>query len=301
MTTYDPHKWTSHLLDIEGSMIREILGRVTVTVTWSVIVVVAYSIGPEFFKGISVPLTAHTLIGTVLGLLLVFRTNSSYDRFWEGRKQWGGIVNETRNLARQSSVWLAADQGLAREVISWIIAFPFATMQRIRSDPGIGTVLNDVPSTDVAQVERSHHIPVAITRVITARLHAARTKGVIDGLQLSSMDQNLQLLVDYCGACERIRTTPLPFAYAVHLRRVLIVYCLTLPLALVKDYGWDTIPTTLFIAYALFGIEEIGVEIEDPFGFSMNDLPLHKFCAGIKDTLSDIQDEIARVTPESRE
>ena len=95
----------------------------------------------------------------------------------------------------------------------------------------------------------------------------------------------MQLLIDYCGACERIRSTPLPFAYAVHLRRALIVYCFTLPLALVQKYGWETVPVTLMIAYVLFGIEEIGVEIEGPFGDDDNDLPLEDICETIHKNL----------------
>ena len=90
----------------------------------------------------------HTLVGTVLGLLLVFRTNSSYDRFWEGRKQWGGIVNECRNLARQASVWLKADQPLTREVINWTITYPFTLMHRLRKSAGLGTVFKDLPATE---------------------------------------------------------------------------------------------------------------------------------------------------------
>ena len=290
MTPYDPRKWTSHLFDIEGSMVREILGRVAANVIWSAIVVTVFIAHPGIGAALSISSTAHSLIGTALGLLLVFRTNSSYDRFWEGRKQWGGIVNECRNLSRQTSVWLAADPALVREIISWTIAFPYATMQRIRNSPGLGTALKDLSAADVTRVESSRHIPLAVARIITARLFAARERGLIDALQLSSLDQNVQLLVDYCGACERIRTTPLPFAYAVHLRRVLIVYCFTLPMALARDFGWATIPTTLLISYALFGIEEIGVEIEDPFGFTPSDLPIATFCEGIETTLEDVRD-----------
>jgi putative membrane protein len=235
MTQYDPHQWTSHLFDIEGSMVREILGRVSACAIWSVIIVALYLCGPEICKIIAIPQTGHALVGTSLGLLLVFRTNSSYDRFWEGRKQWGGIVNECRNLTRQASVWLAADQPLMREVVSWTIAFPFATMQRLRSSPGLGTLLPDVPVSDVEQVEASHHVPLAVARAITSRLLVGRQRGLIDEIQLNALDQNVQLLVDYCGACERIRSTPLPFSYAVHLRRVMIVYCFTLPQALVDS------------------------------------------------------------------
>jgi ion channel-forming bestrophin family protein len=290
MTGYDPRQWTSHLLDIEGSMVREIMGRVFASFFWAVIVVLLYFFGPGFCRNFAIPATAHSLIGTALGLLLVFRTNSSYDRFWEGRKQWGGIVNECRNLTRQTSVWLAADQSLMREVISWTIAFPFAVMQRLHKTTSLGTTLSDVSSADLAQVEASKHAPLAVANLITERIFAAREKGLIDGSQLKSLDNNVELLIDYCGACERIHSTPMPFAYAVHLRRVLIVYCSTLPFALVKDFGWATIPATLLTTYILLGIEEIGVEIEDPFGFTSNDLPIQTYCQGIEAVLCDVRD-----------
>ncbi|WP_010586707.1 bestrophin family protein [Schlesneria paludicola] len=292
MSSYDPHRWTSHLFDVEGSMVREILCRVLASVSWSIGVVLAYQFGPESLHRISIPPTAHSLIGTALGLLLVYRTNSSYDRFWEGRKMWGGIANECRNLARQTGVWLAADRPLMQEVIRWTMAFPYSTMQRIRGAAGIGTVLDGIDEREIQRVEASRHVPLAVARNITSRLLLARQRGVIDGLQLASLDNNVQLLMDYCGACERIRTTPLPFAYAVHLRRVLIVYCFTLPFALVKDYGWTTVLATLFISYILYGIEEIGVEIEDPFGFHINDLPIRSFCESNEFVLSEIRDQI---------
>lgn len=291
MTPYDPRRWTSHLFDIEGSMVREILGRVMVSVVCATLVVLLSSLDNNLLKAISIPLTPHTLLGTVLGLLLVFRTNSSYDRFWEGRKQWGSIVNETRNLARQSSVWLAADPRLVQEVIDWVIIFPYSVVQRLRGDAELKPHSRILSEADEQKVKSSLHPPLAIARLITAKIKQAKEKGLIDSLQLAAMDQNVQQLIDYCGACERIRWTPIPFAYAVHLRRVLILYCMTLPLALAKDFGWSTIPVTLLVSYALFGIEEIGVEIEDPFGYSPNDLPIENFCKGIETILADVRDQ----------
>ena len=290
MMPYDPYQWTSHLFDVEGSMVREILGRVSACVITAIIVVLLYKFGPESCGALAIPSTGHSLIGTALSLLLVFRTNSSYDRFWEGRKQWGGIVNECRNLSRQASVWLASDPALMKEVIGWTIAFPFATKQRLRRATGIGTDLAGVHASDITLVEAAEHVPLAVARVITNRVLLAQKLGLINESQLKSLDYNIELLVDYCGACERIHTTPLPFAYSVHLRRVLIVYCLTLPLALVKDFGWATVLATLLISYALYGVEEIGVEIEDPFGFEANDLPIEKYCHGIQETLCDFRD-----------
>ena len=113
----------------------------------------------------------------------------------------------------------------------------------------------------------------------------ARDKGLISDITLASLDHNVQLLVDYLGGCERINSTPLPFAYMVHLRRVIIVYCFTLPFALVETFGWLTVLATLGVAYTLFGIEEIGVEIENPFGNDVNDLALEDLCGKIAKNL----------------
>src|SRR4051812_33944465 len=122
MTQYDPHRWTDHLFDIRGSMVREILGRVSLCVTWAVIVTVEYKAGGEQLEWLHIPATTHTFVGSALALLLVFRTNSSYDRFWEGRKLWGGIVNESRNLVRSAAAFLAADPALVRSVVLWTTA-----------------------------------------------------------------------------------------------------------------------------------------------------------------------------------
>src|SRR5690349_838842 len=128
MIEYDAHRWWDHLLDIKGSMVREILPAVTICVLWSAGVVWfdkrVYHVG--------IPATVHSLVGLALGLLLVFRTNASYDRFWEGRKQWGGIVNETRNLARASSVLLRDAPDLHRSIVLWTAAWPYAAMLSLR-------------------------------------------------------------------------------------------------------------------------------------------------------------------------
>lgn len=291
MSDYDSHAWRSHLFEIKGSMVREILGRVSVCVGWSLVVVLISFWAPDYLHWFSISSTAHALVGTALGLLLAFRTNSSYERFWEGRKQWGCIVNECRNLARQSSQWLAADPVLAREVITCAIAFPYALMNRLRHTGEQTVELTGLPAADVSRVNASQHVPLAVLRLITARLTTARERNLIDGFQLQSLDQNVQLLVDFCGACERIRTTPLPFAYVMQLRRLLLIYCFSLPLVLIRDYGWATVPTTLILAYSLFGVEEIGTEIENPFGVTPNDLPLETICAGIETVLSEIRGE----------
>jgi putative membrane protein len=237
-----------------------------------------------------VPATVHGLVGVALGLLLVFRTNASYDRFWEGRKQWGGIVNETRNLARAARALLRDVPELRGAIVRWTIVWAFATMHRLRGTVGLGPVSLVLPADEVEAVLEAEHPPLAIATRISELIAEARRRGAVGEYGQLALDQNVQLLVDYMGACERIHKTPLPFAYVVHLRRALILYCYSLPFALVREFGWNTVLATFVVAYTFFGIEEIGVEIEDPFGTDDNDLPLERICGTIEANLLALED-----------
>jgi putative membrane protein len=283
MIAYDKRTWTSHLFDVEGSMVREILGRVTVCVAWATLVVIVHHLTPV---RLSVQPVIHTLVGVALGLLLVFRTNASYDRYWEGRRQWGAIINETRNLSRGVRSYLARGApDLVGPILDWTAAFPYAAMNVLRQSPvpgpGLAALASRLPAAEVEAVAASPHAPLAVATRISLHLAEARDRGAISDIVLAMLDANVQQLIDYLGACERIRNTPLPFVYVVHLRRALILYCFTLPFILVGPYGWWTILVALLTSYTFFGIEEIGVEIENPFGNDPNDLPLEQFCETI--------------------
>lgn len=280
MIKYDPHHWLDHFFDIRGSLVREISGRVLLCTAWSwAIVFVHTNIAP-----VGIPSIIHTLIGTALGLLLVFRTNSSYDRFWEGRKLWGGIVNETRNLTRSAEAFLINSPEIRREVALWMMAFVYATMHTLRHKKSLGPVARKLDEREVEEALNSPHPAMYAAKKISLLLQKAKSEGIITEYAQATLDQNVQLLVDYLGGCERINKTPLPFAYVVHLRRALVIYCFTLPFALVDLFKWNwvVILDTLFVSYVFFGIEEIGVEIEDPFGEDENDLPLEEICESIE-------------------
>ena len=314
MIQYDPHHWRSHLLDIRGSMVREIFARVTVCVAWSVLVVALHSgtptatvrIEPDGTEVVSgqpqnvllawgrflirpIPLHGHTLIGVALGLLLVFRTNASYDRFWEGRRQWGGIVNDSRNIGRLATSLLKDDRELLDRLLLWTMAWSWSVKHRLRGKKSLGPLGTELPASEVLDVEQAQHIPLAVSRKMTEQIDMAQRRGIISDVQQSLIDGGVQRLIDALGACERIHNTPLPFAYMVHLRRALIVYLMTLPMALVADFGWATVPALLSIAYILLGVEEIGVEIEDPFGDDVNDLPLKTLCETITNNLQALR------------
>jgi putative membrane protein len=293
MIEYDAHDWRDHLLAIRGSMIREISYRVLICVAWAALVVYVH----ENWVGLGVPAVPHQLVGVALGLLLVFRTNASYDRFWEGRKQWGSIVNETRSLANLSAALLAGDADLRARVLGWTIEFPWATMHALRGSRGLGPNAGRLPADEVLATLAAEHVPLAVARRITEHLVIARQRGHLSDMPLVALTQFVQSLLGYLGACERIRHTPLPFAYVVHLRRALICYCFTLPFALLDPFGWWTVPATLLIAYTLYGIEEIGVEIEDPFGEDDNDLPLEQICQRIEDNVRELMTSVTPTAP----
>ncbi len=280
MIDYDPHSWT-HFLDVRGSMVREIVGRVLTCVVWSA-VVTAFHL---YVHPVGIQPTVHSLAGIALSLLLVFRTNASYDRFWEGRKLWGGIVNQTRNLARAAGVFLRGDAALYGALVRWTVTFPYAVAGVLRGVVDLGPVAGTLPHEQVERVRGAQHVALAVACELSARLDEGRRKGHYPEYVHMQLDQNVQQLVDFLGGCERIHKTPLPFAYVVHLRRALVLYCFSLPFALVDTFGWLTVPETFAVAYVLFGIEEIGVEIEDPFGHDDNDLPLELICANIQANL----------------
>ena len=284
MIDYDPHRWRDHFFDIKGSMVREIGYRVLSVVLWSVVV----CLGDALLRPLAIPVEAHTLIGAALGLLMVFRTNASYDRFWEGRKLWGGIVNASRNLARSAGAYLPP--ATARPMIAWAIACPYAAMHLLRGTAG-RVPGGRLGAGEIAALASSSHPPLTICRRIGQLLDQAHRRGEVGEVTRGLIDQNLQQLVDHIGGCERILRTPLPFAYVVHLRRALILYCFTFPVVIVKDFGWASVPAALLVAYVFFGIEEIGVEIENPFGTDENDLPLEDICAGIARSTFPLADE----------
>jgi ion channel-forming bestrophin family protein len=281
MIDYNPHRWLDHFFDLRGSMVPQIIGRVLVCVLWAGCVVWLHG----RFPIIAIPSTVHGLVGLALGLLLVFRTNSSYDRFWEGRRQWGNIVNASRNLARASRPHLESSPALYRELVRWTIAFSYASMNHLRGANGFPQIAERLGLVLEPAHYKSNHMPLACALEASEALERGKREGLLTPYTQMVLDGYLQQLVDSIGACERIHRTPLPFAYMLHLRRALVVYCFSLPFALVETFRWETIPAILLVAYIFFGIEEIGVEIEDPFGEDVNDLPLDRFCHAIEETL----------------
>lgn len=210
----------------------------------------------------------HSMLGFVISLLLVFRTNTAYDRWWEGRKLWGALVNNSRNLAIKLSalvpeeadrVWLAQSIGNYARALS-------AHLQRESTRL---TLFEDFhPDLDMAG-----HVPNQIAKIMYHRVKDIRDRGQIDGYDFLSLQTELQSFSEICGACERIKNTPIPWSYSAFIKKFIFFYVMTLPLGYVFSLGYLVIPVVVFILYVLASLELIAEEIEDPFGSDSNDLP----------------------------
>jgi putative membrane protein len=281
MSSYDPGRWRSGLFSLKNTLTLPILKRAAFVTVWSIIV-------QEFvFAGVipAVSSLAHSTIGVAFGLLLVFRTNTSYDRFWEGRRLWGTIIEESRNLARIIAAEMPADARL--ELRASVSVAVHATMHGLRVHRELGPHAAKLTPPVVAQLQDAASIPTAALTYGSARVAREVSTGAVTPQCWQTMSESMRAILLAAGGCARIRSTPIPFSYTVHLRRALILYCVTLPFVFSEPLGWLAIPATAVTSFILFGIEELGASIEDPFGFDPNDLPLETYCATVDATLFD--------------
>lgn len=230
--------------------------------------------------------------GLVLGLLLVFRTNTAYERFWEGRKLWGSVINTTRNLARKIWVFVqeknSHDRQQKKQAVYLLVAFAVAMKQHLRQEPLNQELEKLVSPEQYSKLITMNHPSLEIAFWINDFLKIQHDRGKMSTYEMISMVQLLNQLVDYLGACERILKTPMPLAYSIHLKQLLMIYCLILPFELVGQMGWMTGFVVSLTSFTLLGIEEIGLEIENPFGRDPNDLPLDTICDTMYRNLTDL-------------
>lgn len=220
--------------------------------------------------------TIHSLLGFVISLLLVFRTNTAYERWWEGRKAWGTLVNCSRNLAIKLDAFLPQDNVESRKELAALLSdYASALRLHLRNEK-----MDPLP-TDV-------HQPNAIAISIAKKLNAFYKDGLISGEQLYMLNAELSELTNVCGICERIKKTPIPFSYSMFLKKFVFVYIFTMPFAFVKELGYSIIIAAVLLFYVLVSLELIAEEIEDPFGTDTNDLPTDDIAETIKHNVYEI-------------
>jgi len=282
MIAYDGRAWLPLLFRMRGSVIPRLLPRIVAAAGVGVVAVLLLQ--REHFK---IPTLAHTLVGVALGLLLVFRTNASYDRYWEGRRLLGGIVNRTRDLARQIAAYIS-DPEARTELGNLLRAFYWAAAQTLRQREDLDALRPLLTDERLRTLASSSMRAPIVTAWISSRMRDEANAGRLTEQRLVALDANISVLNDSLGGAERILRTPIPFAYAQHIKIFVVLFCFSAPFAMVDIMGWATPVASALLALALFGIDEIGVEIEDPFGDDPNDLPLDAIGAGIDRAVIDI-------------
>ena len=283
MIDYDGKRWFEVLFRVHGSVLPQLTLRIVAVTVLGIL-----AAWLEAHAGFSIAPIAHTLIGVPLGLLLVFRTNTSYDRFWEGRKLIGMMVNRSRDLTRQMASWLATDPASCAELRRLLVALVALLHQRLRKETDLSALGPLLSESERAALEPIGARSSVVATWLSQRLARHALAGKLSEQRLQQMDQNITTLIDQVGGAERIMKTPVPFAYAQHIKTFLLLFCLTVPFAMSSTLHWLTPAGAALLAFGLFGIDEIGIEIEEPFGYDPNDLPLDLILKGVDQDTREI-------------
>ncbi len=287
MIQYNPKSWLSLIFDVYSRyVIRALLPLLLFQGLFTAFL--CFIIIDVFQWHYSGTIAFHSILGVILGLFLVLRTNTAYDRWWEGRKLWGKLVNDTRQLAIKLNAFLPADAKDDRTFFRKMIPnVTFAMKEHLRSSILIGELdMYDDASKDL--IIKSKHRPNAVTNLLYQRVHDLEQRGVLNGSQLFVLDKELKGFTDIIGACERIKTTPIPYSYSMFIKKFLFIYSITLPVSFIWEVHYWSVPIVMLAFYFLLSVELIAEEIEDPFGKDVNDLPLNELCVKIKRNIAEI-------------
>ena len=286
MIKYNPKIWFKHIISFNHSD--------TINKLWKELIALGiFTLGIAYIEikyignteKLSQLMQVYSLIGFVLSLLLVFRTNTAYDRWWEGRKKWGELVNNSRNLAIKISA-LTDDPEIKAYFKRMISNYVFAMKEHLRE--GVKIEELDLTEEEKKELSQFEHKPNYIAQKMYAKLHAMKQSGKLTEENYIVIDVNLKTFSDIIGACERIKNTPIPYSYSMFLKKFIFIYVTTLPLAFVNTFGYYSSLVSIFVFYVLVSMEILAEEIEDPFGKDDNDLPTDDLCQKIKANVSEV-------------
>lgn len=284
----EKRNWFRIASQFSCSVIPAILPRTIICSLFALLVSILY----HYQLDVSLPTLSTVVPSVVLGLLLVFRTNTAYERFWEGRILWGSLVNTVRNLSR--TIWVSVEENQREDrnqkvaTLRLLVAFAVATKLHLRSESPNQELQKLMPNKWYEVLQTMQNPPLEIAFWIGDYLQQQYERQCINSYQLINMFKLLDTMVDVLGGCERILKTPIPLAYSIHLKQLLLLYCLTLPFQVVSELEWATVLIVGLISFAVFGIEEIGIEIENPFGYDLNDLPLDSICETMETNIENL-------------
>jgi len=287
MKAYNPKDWTRLIFDFHRTeSFKMVLPAIIVLIIYSsVLCFIDVELHWVKFKSTTI---MHSLLGFVLSLLLVFRTNTAYDRWWEGRKLWGDLVNNSRNLMLKINAYLPEEKKELKNIFRILISnYAFALKEHLRGGYK-EEQLEECSHLSINELKEYNHIPNRIAQQLYVETENLRKQNLISEEKLIVLNEELRSFTNIAGACERIKKTPIPYSYSMFIKRVIFLYILSLPIGLVDDFKWVTLPIVVFVFYAFAGLELLAEEIEDPFGHDPSDLPTDDIAATIKKNLKEI-------------
>jgi len=253
---------------------------------YSALFVVAYDLG---YVGVAIPTGIAMMLGTALSILLGFRTNSAYGRWWEARKVWGGIVNDARSLARQVLTLFVAPAGrqasmdaLQKELVRRQIGWCYALNRSLRNEDPFPELEPFVSAVELEALRAEDNRPNAILQTQGERIRAAREEGCLDAYLSLPIEATLARLTDHMGKCERIKNTVFPTPYSYILSSVVWLFFLLLPAGLVEHLGWVTVPVSVVVTTMFSLIHLVGYYLQDPFENRSTDTPMDAICRTIE-------------------
>jgi len=287
MIAYNPKDWLKLIFIFHKSdTFRMLLPALLIAAAYSTLLTyLSIEVHYLEFKSTTV---IHSLLGFVISMLLVFRTNTAYDRWWEGRKLWGELVNSSRNFALKINTMIPSEAKNEKDNLNILIGnFPFVLKEHLRGR--FKAVEFETNKTiTIEDLNKVNHKPNALIWAIEKEVMQAYKNKNVTNEQLLLLNDELKTMANVCGACERIKNTPIPYSYSMFLKKFIFAYVFTMPLGFVYDFKYWTAPIVVFIFYAFASIELIAEEIEDPFGTDANDLPLDAIAVTIRTNVKEI-------------
>ncbi len=291
MIVYDSKSWTHFFISLFKTFkysynLRQLAGFVIYATFYTVAATLfsihylkdAYQIDPVFFS----------LVGVILSLFLVFRLNTGYKRWWQGRQAWGKLVNDCRTFALHLNTIISKENDKSRRFFCRHISnFCTSLVWHLRDDMNSARYILENGETK-SGITSANHQPNRIASFLFDEVEIMYRSGQITDFDKFQAKSLLQGLIDVLGICERIKKTPIPFSHNSFIKIFILIYILILPFGLVSMFEYLTIPAVIVMAFAMLGIEIISEEIENPFGLDANDLPTGQLANTIKDNVYEI-------------